>query len=242
VGIVAGIITVFVEDTNFIRYALAAYYGLAAICLMGLLAGMKFVKPFYLIHDIVCGHIIFVPLFFLGAIQFPRHIQTWLLYHNALSSDVVVSDILRYARKNQDSGTSNHDEDLIEQVAELKKIVQKQEQMLTSAGLMATDNVSTPTATNAMANLFAAPDEASVQAGIRTVASDVAKSTYGRALSMSGLDVWSSMAVGSDFGAASSADHPQMPMFDPDMQPRNMGSLNVNQDFSFSQPDTMPPR
>jgi callose synthase len=240
VGIVAGVITVLVEDTNFIRYALAAYYGLGAICLMGLLAGMKFVKPFYLIHDIVCGHIIFIPLFFLGAIQFPRHIQTWLLYHNALSSDVVVSDILRYARKNQDSGTSNHDEDLIEQVAELKKIVQKQEQMLTSAGLMASYDVSTPT--NAMANLFAAPDEASVQAGIRSAAVDGAKSTYGRAFSMSGLDVWSSMAVGSDFGAASSADHPQTPMFDPDVQPRNMGPLNVNQDFSFSQPDTMPPR
>ena len=233
VGIVVGIVIIFVEDTNSIRYALAAYYGIGALCLIGLLAGVKFVKHFYLIHDIVCGHIIFIPLVFLGAIQFPRHIQTWLLYHNALSSDVVVSDILRYARKNQDSGGSvEGDENLGEQVAELKKIVQKQELLLASAGFVSSDHLSTPT--NALASLIAAPDEPSVQAGVRSAA-EGSKSSYGRAFSMSGLDVWTSMAV-------SAADHPPNTFDDTDAQQSNFKQPSSNQGFSFSQPDAMPPR
>jgi callose synthase len=49
-----------------------------------------------------------------------------LLYHNALSTDVVVSDILRYARKTQELGSGGAgNEDLVEQIADLKKIVQK---------------------------------------------------------------------------------------------------------------------
>ena len=233
VGIVVGIVIIFVEDTNSIRYALAAYYGIGALCLIGLLAGVKFVKHFYLIHDIVCGHIIFIPLVFLGAIQFPRHIQTWLLYHNALSSDVVVSDILRYARKNQDSGGSvESDENLGEQVAELKKIVQKQEQLLACAGFVSPDHMSTPT--NALASLIAAPDEPSVQAGVR-IAAEGSKASYGRAFSMSGLDVWTSMAVGP-------AEHQPNTLYDTDAQQSNFKQPNSNQGFSFSQPDTMPPR
>jgi hypothetical protein len=55
-------------------------------------------KVIYFIYELVCGHIIFVPLFLLSATELFGHIQTWLLYHNALSTNVVVSDILRYAR------------------------------------------------------------------------------------------------------------------------------------------------
>jgi callose synthase len=95
-------------------------------CLLGLLYGVKAVKIPYLLHDVVCAHIIFVPLFILGGLQLPGMIQTWLLYHNALSTDVVVSDILRYARKTQELGSGGAgNEDLVEQIADLKKIVQK---------------------------------------------------------------------------------------------------------------------
>ena len=236
VGIVVSVIIVFVEDTNSIRYALAAYYGLGAFSLIGLLAGVKFVKHFYLIHDIVCGHIIFVPLIFLGAIQFPRHIQTWLLYHNALSSDVVVSDILRYARRNQDSGgTTEHDEDLIEQVAELKKIVQKQEQLLVTAGFVSSESLSTPT--SALASLVASTQAPVFQTGTRPAAEGV-KSSYGRTFSMSGLDVWTSMAVGSEFG---SLDQPNQTL-DLDMQQSNLRQPTNSNDFSFKQPSQLPPR
>jgi hypothetical protein len=35
--------------------------------------------------------------------QFPNHIQTWLLYHNALSTGVVIEDILKYARTSKEA-------------------------------------------------------------------------------------------------------------------------------------------
>ena len=71
----------------------------------------------------------------LAILQIPHHIQTWLLYHNALSSDVVVSNILRYARKSQESGrNAPPNEDLIEQISELRKVVQKQEDLIESLG------------------------------------------------------------------------------------------------------------
>jgi callose synthase len=240
IGIVVGVVTVFIEDTNCIRYALAAYFGLGAVCMLALLAGFKFVKHFYLIHDIVCGHIIFLPLFILAAFQLPHHIQTWLLYHNALSSDVVVSDILRYARKSQESGASGGgepNEDLVEQVSELRKLVQKQEQLLTDAGITAGGRISTPTSG------MGAPSVASSQ--IVAPQSGVSRSNsegrnrpgYGRALSMSGIDVWTDMALG-DVSGAQYAQQPHVETYETSSQPS--GSQNAG--FSFTQPDTMPPR
>merc|ERR1711935_765654 len=142
-GVVVVIVTLFIEDMNYLRYALAAYYGAGAISMLGLLYGFKFVKIFYLIHDIVCAHIIFLPLFILAALQLPGMIQTWLLYHNALSTNVVVSDILRYARRTKESGgigAGEANEDLLDQVNELKKVVNKQEKMLESMGISSPSN------------------------------------------------------------------------------------------------------
>merc|ERR1712051_839738 len=127
-GLMVTCTTALVEDSNFIRYFLSAYYGIGAMCMIGLLFGSQFVKNFYFVHDLVCGHIIFFPLLVLAILQIPHHIQTWLLYHNALSSDVVVSNILRYARKSQESVSRTEDGDLQEQLAELRRIVLKQEQ------------------------------------------------------------------------------------------------------------------
>ena len=161
IGLMVSCTAIFIEDSNFIRYGLSAYYGIGALCQMGLLFGSKFVKNFYFVHDLVCGHIIFLPLFILAMLQIPHHIQTWLLYHNALSSDVVVSNILRYARKSQESGgQSAPNEDLVEQIAELRKLVQKQEQMIAS---IATGDVRSTTmhkpnaSTDAVASLLNAP-------------------------------------------------------------------------------------
>mmetsp|Transcript_54913 Transcript_54913/g.164424 ORF Transcript_54913/g.164424 Transcript_54913/m.164424 type:complete len:2150 (-) Transcript_54913:26-6475(-) len=241
--LVLGIVTIFVEDTNCIRYALAAYYFIGALCLLGLLIGVKFVKHFYLVHDLVCGHIIFIPIFVLAALQLPHYIQTWLLYHNALSNDVVVSDILRYARRSQESGGgTEQNEDLIEQVNELKKTVQKQEQLLASVGLMQTPESLTARnpSTDAIANLVApssqpqpiiypTPTPATSQSSGST-----ARPSVNRAMSMSGLDVWGEMALG-DAAATSYQNAEPMQMHQPT-------AANTNQEFSFSQPDRMPPR
>jgi len=211
VCLLAGVITLLIEDRNYLRYAVAAYYEGGAVCLLGLCWGFKFVKYFYFLHDLICAHIIFIPLFVLAALQLPGHIQTWLLYHNALSTNVVVSDILRYARKTKESGSGEANEDLVEQVAELRKLVQKQEQLLASAGL----------ATQGVVEPRREPERSSGRA-------------YGRAFSMSGMDVWGDMALG-DLGDLAKSQLSTGP------GPTSQSERNAS-GFSFSQPDTMPPR
>ena len=233
---VAGIITLFIEDQNYIRFGLAAYYGIGALCLVGLLTGLKFVKPFYFIHDLVCGHIIFIPLFVLAALQLPGHIQTWLLYHNALSADVVVSDILRYARKTQESSGVEADDDLADQVAELKKIVQRQEQLLANAGLLRDGTGGDTTAS--VKDILSSPGVADPQPvpAPMPVRSQGTGGRYGRAFSMSGMDVWGDMALGD------TSDLRQFDLPDDSAQPTNPVPMSSTQGFSFTQPDAMPPR
>ncbi|KAG7363584.1 1,3-beta-glucan synthase component-domain containing protein [Nitzschia inconspicua] len=228
VGLMAAVVMLFIEDSNYLRYALAGYYGMGAICMVGLLYGFKFVKVFYCIHDIVCAHIIFIPLFVMAALQLPGQIQTWLLYHNALSTNVVVSDILRYARKTQESGGSGGgeaNEDLMNQVNELKKIVHRQEKMLESLGIATPREGSPHTAPIPIEQNLVEP----------TVLPGSSRPGYGRAVSMSGMDVWGEMALGDvsemkDQGPSIAA---------PTSQPIQHSSATG---FSFSQPDVMPPR
>jgi callose synthase len=177
-GIIAGFVTIFIEDTNYIRYALVSYFFLGALSMVGLISGFRIVKNIYFVHDIVCGHIIFIPLFILAALRLPHYIQTWLLYHNALSSDVVVSDILRYARRNQQSGRSNAESshDLSEEVAELKQIIQRQEQMLF---LSSSDSSNQPSTLNS--------PTASIFPGRPFQSEKI--SVYARTQSMPGFDV-----------------------------------------------------
>lgn len=243
IGIVIGIVTVFIEDTNCIRYAFAAYYALGALCLLGLLVGVKFVKHFYFVHDLVCGHIIFIPIFILAALQLPHHIQTWLLYHNALSNDVVISDILRYARRAQEAGAggTEQNEDLIEQVNELRKTVQKQEQMLARVGLTQTADPMTARnpSTDAIASLVSSGSgNVTIQPTPATTPSGGSAAPpsrqISRPMSMSGLDIWGDMALGD---AAASAYQNTAPV-----QMHQPTSASTDQGFSFSQPDTMPPR
>ena len=237
-GMVAGVLTLFIEDTNYIRYALAGYYFLGAVCLIGLLFGFRFVKSFYLVHDLVCGHIIFLPLFLFGALQLPGMIQTWLLYHNALSQDVVVSDILRYARKTQESGSGESNEDMMEQITELRKIVQKQEEALRTAGL------SSASMSFASTGVLAQPiAPAGVDSTVRT--DKVPTRPYSRAVSMTGLDVWRQMALGDVDDTpppARPAVHLQEGVGTGTITNLGPASYSTSGGFSFTQPDTMPPR
>jgi len=232
VGMVIAIIALFIEDSNYLRYALAGYYGVGAISLLGLLHGFQFVKAFYCIHDIVCAHIIFVPLFVLAALQLPSMIQTWLLYHNALSTNVVVSDILKYARKSKDSGgAGNANEDLLDQVNDLKKVVNRQEKMLENMGLAAQSSDASPSSSA----------ESSAEPGLQRPQSTTntnidRRNEFGRAKSMTGMDLWGDMALGDS--AASEGD----PYAAQISQPAKRGQQSSD-DFHFSpHPDTMPPR
>uniref|UniRef100_A0A7S2JUG5 Uncharacterized protein n=3 Tax=Leptocylindrus danicus TaxID=163516 RepID=A0A7S2JUG5_9STRA len=233
-GMAVSVVTVFIEDPNCIRYSLAAYYYIGSIALLGLLFGFKFVKHVYLVHDLVVGHILFLPLFVLAALQIPNYIQTWLLYHNALSGDVVVDDILRYAKKSMKSDGSG-DDDLKEQVAELKKLVQRQEEMLRSGGGFQRTNSfqsfgssSRNESTDAIATLISQDGREPIKPSL---------SNTKRVMSMSGMDVWGDMALGNESGGESTViTHPS-----PTVSQVPTSSANVS-DFSFSQPDTMPPR
>jgi callose synthase len=229
-GMICGILILFIEDSNYIRYAIAGYYAMAAVCLVGLLFGVKAVKFFYMIHDIVCAHLIFVPLFGLAALQLPGMIQTWLLYHNALSTDVVVSDILRYARRSQESGAGvESNEDLAEQIADLRKVVTRQDQILSNAGLAGIESMSSPSNRGAPSM----PTTPSPEPIIRPPADP-----FARAVSMSGIDVWGQMAIG-DTGHA---DDPRHNAADPISTSNPVYSAHTQGGFSFTQPDTMPPR
>lgn len=235
---VAGVVTLFLEDTNYVRYALAGYYYAGALCLIGLLCGVKFVKTMYMVHDLVCGHLLFIPLFILAALQLPGHIQTWLLYHNALSADVVVSDILRYARKTQESGGGEADEDVMEQVAELRKIVLKQEQLLSNAGIIPDGQGSADFGGNVSDILSSSgPSDPQPSPPPMPARGTESAGRYGRAFSMSGMDVWGDMALGdtSDLRHTGGVTSEQS-------QPMNPVQSSSSEGFSFTQPDAMPPR
>ncbi len=235
-----GIFILFLEDSDAIRYSLAAYYFIAAICQICLLVGINAVKSLYYVHDLLCGHIIFIPLFVLAALQLPNTLQTWLLYHNALSTDVVVSDILRYAQKSKKSGSSSADnEDLVEQVAELKKIVQKQEEMLASVGFKTADkSVKRNESTDAIAELVSPTSEDEVQISRPAVSGG---GMGGRAVSMSGLDVWGPMTIG-DGNQPGPSNETFMSYQNTAYDTSGGQQSDTTQDFTFSQPDKMPPR
>jgi callose synthase len=198
----------------------------------------EIVKNFYFVHDLVCGHIIFIPLFVLAILQIPHHIQTWLLYHNALSTDVVVSNILRYARKSQESGGNNApNEDLIEQISELRKIVQKQEEMIESLGsggkTSSTTAMKQNPSTDAIASLIKSPSPEPMSIQHNPVGGFARSGMGGRTVSASTLDVWGEMAMG---------DSTYQGGYDPTPVMQAPTTIDRMGDFSFSQPDVMPPR
>jgi len=227
-SIVATIVALFVEDKNYLRYALAGYYGVGGLSMLGLLYGFKFVKVFYWIHDVVCAHIIFVPLFVLAALQIPSMIQTWLLYHNALSTNVVVSDILKYARKSKDSGgTEEVNQDLLDQVNDLKKVVQRQEKLLENMGISTlVGDTSPPSSVEAAVERSPPRPSSTKNASLRN--------EFGRAQSMSGMELWGEMALG-EVGTENDSYATQIVS-------QQQSSQQTSSDFQFSQPVTMPPR
>lgn len=252
-GLIAGVFTLFIEDMNYIRYTLASYYGIGALCQLGLMFGFhKLVKPFFCIHDVIAGHVIFVPLFVLAALQIPAMIQTWLLYHNALSTDVVVSDILRYARKTQESGGGNAEdnEDLMEQIHELRKVIHRQEQVMVQNGLMRQDESGMPVPTTPIGgsggDLFgpSTPGPTTPGGGVggfseaARPANPAPSLSSARTFSMSGLDVYGTMALGDvpNSGESSMMDFRASA---PNLMPMDAQTI---QGFSFTQPADMPPR
>eukprot|EP00611_Tribonema_gayanum_P022138 TRINITY_DN4392_c0_g1_i1.p1 TRINITY_DN4392_c0_g1~~TRINITY_DN4392_c0_g1_i1.p1 ORF type:complete len:2193 (+),score=1022.20 TRINITY_DN4392_c0_g1_i1:563-6580(+) len=123
-----GGIALMIKHYEYIRIAIGLYYVLAALSGVCVLLGFTGMRVAYHIHDFILGHVLFLALFLMAALQFPKDVQTWLLFHNALSQGVVIEDILKYARKNQEATAGN--EDKLDDTAELKKLIKHQEYML----------------------------------------------------------------------------------------------------------------
>jgi hypothetical protein len=77
----------------------------------------------YMIHDVLFGSLLLVPIIVLSVLQVPGRIQTWLLFNNALSQGVVINQILRGREdSNDDTEVTQRIKKLEQQLAATKNL------------------------------------------------------------------------------------------------------------------------
>jgi len=121
------VLALFISHAQYVQYSAAMYYCFSALSFLALLSGAKNqVIPVYKLHDYLVGHIMFFMLAILALLQM-GYFQTWLLYHNALSSGVEIEDILKYARRSRERASDESDvvQELRSQVAEQQRLLQQ---------------------------------------------------------------------------------------------------------------------
>jgi callose synthase len=141
--------TLYAKHTMYFKYSIALYYSGAMLANALLMMGFMPVIIVFQLHDYLVGHTIFILLYVASVLQM-GYMQTWLLYHNALSSGVEIEAVLKYARQNQARGGSAGRADTVmdelrEQVAEQAKTIRQLISGLTKAtagGGVAVRNVS----------------------------------------------------------------------------------------------------
>merc|ERR1711988_1141718 len=124
------LIVMIAKEPDLFRFAVAMYYAIAAVSFVLLLLGVQSVQIVYKMHDLVIGNTIFFVLAVLSALQV-GYLQTWLLYHNALSAGVAIEEVLKYARKTKERGGSAVG-DTQEMVEQLRRQLTEQEKLLRS--------------------------------------------------------------------------------------------------------------
>lgn len=129
-----------------LKFAVSMYYLAAAVCVLGTLWGGEgpavyggrrhssfasivpsLTRHLARLHDLAVGYMYFAVFAPLSAIRVVDVVQTWLLFHNALSEGVVVDDILKQARQSQETASSNGQS---EEIAQLRRQVELQQQAL----------------------------------------------------------------------------------------------------------------
>jgi len=129
-----------------LKFAISMYYLAAAVCVLGTLWGGEgpavyggrrhssfaaivpsLTRHLARLHDLVVGYVYFAVFAPLSAIRVVDVVQTWLLFHNALSEGVVVDDILKQARQSQETSSSNGQS---EEIAQLRRQVELQQRAL----------------------------------------------------------------------------------------------------------------
>jgi hypothetical protein len=118
----------FYNHVHYFRYMVSLYYLAAALAYFLLLLGYNdTVIAVFKAHDIVLGHLIFTALLIMSVLQI-GYLQTWLLYHNALSSGVVIEDVLKYARRTKETANIEEDhslDNLRTQLEEQKQLIKQ---------------------------------------------------------------------------------------------------------------------
>jgi len=80
-------IYLFISHPLYIKFSIAIYYLFSAVSFFLLLCGFKQIQWAYKFHDYAVGHVLMFILLILSGLQI-AYLQTWLLYHNALSAGV----------------------------------------------------------------------------------------------------------------------------------------------------------
>ena len=144
-------------------------------------------------HDVFIGYAFFAIFLPLSAIRICDVVQTWLLFHNALSEGVVVDDILKQARQSQEVGAKDHDAEIrdlrrqveTQQVAIAKLLALNGDTSLLDAENGDVNPVRLLPQTNSAGDVANAPNGAQAaggavaQAGSETDVSDAANRTSG---------------------------------------------------------------
>jgi len=124
---VAGLaIYLYAQSLEFVTLTIGLYYFCAAAVFVLLLSGVQSVAYICKLHDYLVGHFIFLVLVILSLCQVGM-LQTWLLYHNALSAGVAIEDVLKYARKSKETAESDEQVTVTElktQLLEQQKVIQ----------------------------------------------------------------------------------------------------------------------
>ncbi|KAJ8612338.1 hypothetical protein CTAYLR_008360 [Chrysophaeum taylorii] len=168
VATVAVCVAAFVLHRSFIHFATSLYYVAAAVNIVGTLLGVGFVRHLQRVHDALIGYAFFVVFIFLSALHIFDVIQTWLLFHNALSQGVVVDDILKQARRSQEA---DEPPDTTAELRDLRRIVEQQQR--TIADLLAASSAKAAAAASSSRDAKDAKDaKDAVVAGAQEVASD----------------------------------------------------------------------
>ncbi len=125
-----GVVKFIMTHYKYLGVFIGIYYIMSALSILACVFGSTTIRHAFRIHDLILGHFLFSVLFVLAALQVPKDIQTWLLFHNALSQGVVMDDILKYARGRQEASALDSDAVPVDESAELKKIIKHQEYMM----------------------------------------------------------------------------------------------------------------
>ena len=122
------VIYLYASHLLYFKYTVAIYYILACFSFILQSRRVLSIRFFFRIHDYCVGHTLFVVLFLLSLFQVGV-VQTWLLYHNALSAGVEIEAVLKYARKTKERASALRDpnasmvEDLKRQVSEQSRVI-----------------------------------------------------------------------------------------------------------------------